>query len=70
MLAPVGLSGRTATPGQRLTGGEVEAALATIREWERSGWQVVGRLQTTLVGIEAEADFWRATYRALARRWR
>ena len=67
MLVPVGLSGRTAAPGQRITGGEAEAALAAIREWEHTGWQVVGRLQTTFVGIDAEDDFWRATYRALAR---
>lgn len=70
MLIPIGLSARTAAPGQRLSGGEVESALATIRHWEGAGWHVIGRLQTTFVGSEAEDDFWGATYRALARRRR
>jgi hypothetical protein len=32
--------------------------LATVRRLEDEGWHVVGRLETTFVGLETETAFW------------
>jgi len=43
----------------------VHAAIATAREMMADGWHVVGRLQVTFVGQDAEDHFWEATLKAL-----
>ena len=68
MLVPLALNGRVAAPQQPIAGGEVEAALMTVREWIAQGWRVIGRLHTSFVGYDAEDDFWRQTYVALGQR--
>ena len=43
----------------------VHDAVATLRELIAEGWHVVGRLQMTFIGQEAEDHFWEATLRSL-----
>ena len=43
----------------------VHAAIAAVREMLADGWHVVGRLQMTFVGQDAEDHFWEATLKAL-----
>ena len=43
----------------------VHAAIATMREMAADGWHVVGRLQVTFVGQDAEDHFWEATLKSL-----
>lgn len=43
----------------------VHDALIALQEMIAEGWHVVGRLQTTFVGQEAEDHFWESTLKAL-----
>ena len=43
----------------------VHDAVATLRELVAEGWHVVGRLQVTFVGQDAEDHFWEATLKSL-----
>jgi len=43
----------------------VHNAFVTLQELIAEGWHVVGRLQVTFVGQDAEDHFWEATLRSL-----